>query len=96
MPRPVDGVASLNQSQNVLELVQTAQRLAALAQQRQQAETEKAKARDAAQITREEQAQGKQIRDDDPRKGKERRHNAEEELGHDEQEEAPKRIDIVV
>jgi hypothetical protein len=96
MTRPIDGVASVSQSQNVLELVQTAQRLAALAAQRQQTDTEKKKALDLVQVTREEQAQGKQIRDDDPRKSKERRQQPEAELGHEQQPETAAKIDIVV
>lgn len=96
MTRPLDGVASVQQSQNVLELVQTAQRLAALAAQRQQAETEKAKVREQLQVAREEQAHGKQIRDDDPRKNKERRQDPDAELGHEQQEGAAPKIDIVV
>jgi hypothetical protein len=96
MPRPIDGVASVTQSQNALELVQTAQRMAALAAQRQQAETEKTKAKELLQVAREEQARGKGIRDDDPRKEKERRQNPEDELGNKPQDEPPKNIDIVV
>jgi hypothetical protein len=96
MPRPIDGVASITQSQNALELVQTAQRLAALATQRQQAETDKTKAKELIQVAREEQARGKGIRDDDPRKEKERRQHPEDELGHKQQDEPPKTIDIVV
>lgn len=96
MPRPIDGVASVNQSQNALELVQTAQRLAALAAQRQQKDTEKTKAQELEQVTREEQARGKGIRDDDPRKEKERRQHPEDELGKKPQDEPPKYIDIVV
>jgi hypothetical protein len=96
MPRPIDGVASVTQSQNALELVQTAQRLAALAAQRQQADTEKTKAADLQRVTREEQAKGKTIRDDDPRKDRERRQKPEEELGHEQQDEALPKIDIVV
>lgn len=96
MPRPIDGVASVTQSQNALELVQTAQRLAALAAQRQQAETQKTKAKDLAQVAREEQARGKGIRDDDPRKEKERRQQPEDELGNKPQDEPPQKIDIVV
>ncbi len=96
MPRPIDGVASVTQSQNALELVQTAQRMAALATQRQQADTDKTKAADLKRVTREEEARGKSIRDDDPRQGRERRQKPEEELGHAAQDDAPTKIDIVV
>lgn len=73
MPRPVDGAASITQSQNALELVQTAQRLAALAQARQQTSTEKAKEAAQTTVTKQEEAQGRAIKDQEPRQGRPRR-----------------------
>jgi len=96
MPHPIDAIASLTQSQNLLELIHTAQRLQALAALRQRMDTEKAKDKDDTSVNRDEQAQGKAIRDDDPRKQRQRRQNPDEELGHEEQESPPTRIDIVV
>lgn len=96
MPRPIDAAASLTQSQNALELVQTAQRLAQLAQQRQQVETEKTKVADKTQVTKDEEAQGKTIRDDDPRQGRRRKRKLDEELGHEKQDDPPQHVDIVV
>ena len=73
MVKPVEGVASLTQSQNALELVQTAQRLAALATARQQSSTAVAKDAQATTVNKQQEAQGQTIRDDDPRRRKPRR-----------------------
>jgi hypothetical protein len=96
MPHPIDAIASLTQSQNLLELIHTAQRLQALAALRQRMDTEKAKEVDDTSVTRDQQAEGKTIRDDDPRKQRQRRQNPDDELGNEEQESPPPHIDIVV
>lgn len=95
MPRPIDAAASLLQSQNVLELAQTAQRMAQIAQIHQQALTERAKEQEESSITRDEEAAGKTIRDDDPRSGRRRRRRPGGEHGCGEQN-APPHVDIVV
>lgn len=96
MPRPVDGVASLTQAQNALELVQTAQRLAALAALGQQADTKKSKAVERERVTREEEACGKSIRGDDQRRNRERRRKSGAPPAPSPREDAAPGIDIVV
>ena len=95
--RPIDGIATLLQAQNVQELLNSAQREAAIAQLRHEAETDKAKDIYQTTVTKHEEASGKTIRDDDPRE--ERRHrddDPEDELGNEEQETPPPQIDIVI
>jgi len=94
--RPIDGQLSLMQLQTILEMIQSATREGALTQSRQEADTEKAKDIYQTTVTRHEEVTSRAIRDDDPRKDRERRHNPDEELGHEEQDEAPPSVDIVV
>jgi len=94
--RPIDGLATLMQAQNVQELLQSAQREAALAQLRHESDTEKAKDIYQTTVTRKEEANAKTIRDDDPREERRRRRDTEEELGNEEQDEPPKHINIVI
>jgi hypothetical protein len=96
MVRPVDGQLSLLQAQNALELLQSAQREQAINQLKQEADTEKAKDLYQSTVTKGEEVEGKAIRDEDQRKHRERRQNPEEELGHEEQDQPPENIDIVV
>jgi hypothetical protein len=92
MVRPVDGVASITQSQNALELVQTAQRLAALATARQQGSTAVAKEAQATTVNKQAEAQGRTIRDDEPRRRRPRRDEKDQpEL---EEDAPPEHIDI--
>jgi hypothetical protein len=83
------------QAQNVQELLASAQREVALAQLRHLSDTERTKELDQATINKEEEAQGKTIRDDDPRQG--RKQQSREDLPERQSEdEPPPRIDIIV
>ena len=95
MTRPIDGQLSLMQLPPILEMIQTAQREAAVNQLRQETDTEKVKDIYESTVTRKEELQGKIIRDEDPRRDRERRQDPDQELGHEEQESAPQ-IDIIV
>jgi hypothetical protein len=95
MVQPIDGALSLSQIQTALEMLMTAQREAAIAQLRHESDTERAKDTYQTTVTEQEEVSGKTIRDDDPRRGRERRQDPDEELGNEEQDEAP-HIDIVV
>ena len=92
MVRPVEGVASLTQSQNALELVQTAQRLAALAAARQQGSTAVAKEAQATTVNKQAEAKGRTIRDDEPRHRRPRRDPKEQPTS--EEDAPPEHIDI--
>ena len=94
--RPIDGLATLMQSLNVQELLNSAQREAALAQIRHESDTEKAKDIYQHTVTRKEEANAKLIRDDDPRKERRQQRDPEEELGNEDQDEPPKHINIVI
>ena len=95
MVRPVDGQASLLQSQNIQELLQSAQREAAIAADRHSSDTKKAKDIYETTVTKSEQAQGKLIRDDDPAKGGKHR-EAQDSEERSAEEDAPGRIDLKV
>ena len=96
MVRPIDGQASMLQQPNLLELIQTAQREAAIARLKHEAATEKAKDLEQTSVVRYEETQHKAIRDDDPRRSRQRRRSLDDELGHAEQEPAPEGIDIII
>lgn len=95
--RPIDGVATLLQAQNAQELLNSAQREAAIAQLRHEAGTDKARDIYQTTVTKHEEASGKTIRDDDPREERRPRQEAEvDEPGTEEQETPPAHIDIVI
>lgn len=94
--RPIDGIATLLQAQNAQELLNSAQREAAIAQLRHEAETERTKDIQQTSVMRKDEAAGKSIRDDDPRRERQHRRNPDEELGNEKQDRPPEHIDIVV
>ena len=85
-----------SQVQNALEMLATAQRELAIAQTRYESDTDRTRDLDRATITKEAEARGRTIRDDDPRGGRRQRRSWDEELGRDEQDDPPPRIDIVI
>ena len=95
--RPIDGVATLLQAQNAQELLNSAQREAAIAQLRHEAETDKARDIYQTTVTKHEEASGKLIRDDDPREERRPQRQPEDEPEPEEtgQEAPPPHIDIV-
>jgi hypothetical protein len=95
MVQPIDGAASLIQAQNVQELLASAQREVALAQLRHMSDTERTRELDQATINKEEEAQGKTIRDDDPRQGR-KRQSREDMPERNDEDPPPQHIDIVV
>ena len=94
--RPIDGIAALLQAQNAQELLNSAQREAAIARLRHETETERTKDIQQTSVTRKDEAAGKSIRDDDPRRERQRRRHPDDELGNEEQDRPPRRIDIVI
>lgn len=95
MVRPIDGQASLLQSQNVQEQLQTAQREAAIVADRHSADTKKAKDTYETTVTKSEEGKGKVIRDDDPSKGGKQR-SAQDSEDRPKEETPPGRVDIQV
>ncbi|MBN2082976.1 hypothetical protein JW859_12325 [bacterium] len=94
MVRPIEGILSLSQVQTALEMLQTAQREAAIAQLRQERDTEKAKDIYQTTVTEREEARGRTIRDDDPRQGRPRRER--DDLPRPENDDDAPHVDIVV
>ena len=94
MVGPIEGILSLSQVQTALEMLQTAQREAAIAQLKQERDTEIAKEVYQTTVTEREEARGKTIRDDDPRRGRPRRRR--NDLPRPDDDEETPHVDIVV
>lgn len=95
MTRPIDGQLSLMQLPQILEMIQTAQREAAVNQLKQESDTEKAKDTYETSVTRNEEVEGRTIRDEDPRRGRERRRRPDKAPGRDQHDQALQ-VDILV
>lgn len=93
MTRPIDSAVILSQVQTALEIMQSAQRQAALAQLRHESDTDRAKATYQTAVTKKEELSGKTIRDDDPRRDRQRHRHRDED--DDEQQQRPV-IDLIV
>jgi len=92
---PVEGQLSLMQVISALEMLQSAQREQVIVAERHIQTTERIKDIYDRTVTRDEEAQGKIIRDEDPRKHRERPPMPERKQDEDDIEETPE-IDIVV
>jgi hypothetical protein len=94
MSMPINGIASLQQAQNALELVMSAQREAGIVQDRKETDTEQTKRAEQQSVIKQEEAKGKQIRDDDPRQ----RNRREQQQGEENKQhpDGRPRIDIVI
>lgn len=96
MTRPIDSAVVLSQVQTALEMLQTAQREAALARLRHETDTDRAKEADQTAVTKQQEVSGKTIRDQDPRRHRQRPPSREPEDEDDEQYPPPPVIDIIV
>lgn len=94
MTRPIESAVILSQVQTALEMLQTAQREAALARLRHESDTDRAKETDHTTVTRQDEVVGRTIRDSDPRRRQRQRQPAEDD--DDDQAQTRPTIDIIV
>jgi hypothetical protein len=95
MVLPIEGALSLMQIQTALEILQTAQREAAIARIRHESDSDKARDIYQTTVTEHEEVSGKTIRDDDPRESRKRRPEEEDQPAREDQDEPP-HVDIIV
>ena len=94
MTRPIESAVILSQVQTALEMLQTAQREAALARLRHESDTDRAKEADHTSVTRQDEVVGRTIRDSDPRRRRPQRQHTEDD--DEDQEQTRPTIDIIV
>lgn len=95
MTRPIESAVILSQVQTALEMLQTAQREAALARLRHESDTDRAKTTDHTTVTRQDEVVGRTIRDSDPRRRQPQRQRTEDDEDEDQERTRPT-IDIIV
>lgn len=96
MTRPIDGIASIQQTMRLQDVLHSAQRQAQIPQEAQKADAGREKALAQERVERDEALLGQTIRDDDPReKRKRHRDGATEEEPPVEGQAAPEHIDLM-
>jgi len=95
MVRPIDGVASIQAPLRLQEQLHNAQRQAQIPHEAQERDAVKTQAQLSERVQAEEKALGDAIREDDPRRGRNRQQHEQDDEDDDQPQDGLPHVDLV-